>query len=139
MAMYPASEADTDGRQVRGHSCRISASRAEIIFRFARQVVWWLFSGGLFIGNHPNFDELVKSRFIPISVIPAEAGIQSFRAVLDPGVRRGDDMKDLLQLLHLYRIFESGGVTCAFITGNRAAGPGGRPSGSPAWRRRCGL
>ncbi len=25
-------------------------------------------------------------------VIPAEAGIQSFQTVLDPGVRRGDDM-----------------------------------------------
>jgi hypothetical protein len=45
-----------------------------------------------------NLDELVKSRFIPFSVIPAEAGIPSFRAVLDPGVRRGDDMKDLLRL-----------------------------------------
>jgi hypothetical protein len=43
-------------------------------------------------------DELVKSRFIPFSVIPAEAGIQSFQAVLDPGVRRGDDMKDFLRV-----------------------------------------
>jgi hypothetical protein len=43
-------------------------------------------------------DELVKSRLIPFSVIPAEAGIQPFRAVLDPGVRRGDDMKDFLRL-----------------------------------------
>jgi hypothetical protein len=45
-----------------------------------------------------KFDGLVKSRQIPFSVIPAEAGIQSFEAVLDPGVRRGDDLKDLLRL-----------------------------------------
>jgi hypothetical protein len=54
-----------------------------------------------------NLDELVKSRFIPFSVIPADPGltisragpgIQSFEAVLDPGVRRGDDMKDFLRL-----------------------------------------
>jgi hypothetical protein len=45
-----------------------------------------------------NPDELVKSRLIPFSVIPAEAGIQSFQAALDPGVRRGDDMKDFLRL-----------------------------------------
>jgi hypothetical protein len=35
---------------------------------------------------------------IPFSVIPAEAGIQSLQDVLDPGVRRGDDMKDFLRL-----------------------------------------
>jgi hypothetical protein len=45
-----------------------------------------------------NFDELVKSRSFPLSVIPAEAGIHSFQAVLDPGVRRGDDMKDFLRV-----------------------------------------
>jgi hypothetical protein len=45
-----------------------------------------------------NLDELVKSRQIAFSVIPAEAGIQSFQAVLDPGVRRGDDLKDFLRL-----------------------------------------
>jgi hypothetical protein len=49
-------------------------------------------------GYNSSFDELVKSRFIPFSVIPAEAGIQSFQAVLDPGVRRGDDKKDFLRL-----------------------------------------
>jgi hypothetical protein len=47
---------------------------------------------------HLKIDEPVKSRLIPLSVIPAEAGIQSFQAVLDPGVRRGDDMKDFLRL-----------------------------------------
>jgi hypothetical protein len=49
-------------------------------------------------------DELVKSRQIPFSVIPAEAGILSFQAVLDPGVRRGDDMKDFLRLHNNCRI-----------------------------------
>jgi hypothetical protein len=43
-------------------------------------------------------DEPVKSRLIPFSVIPAKAGIQPFQTVLDPGVRRGDDMKDFLRL-----------------------------------------
>jgi hypothetical protein len=44
-----------------------------------------------------KIDELVKSRFIPFPVIPAEAGIQSFQAVLDPGVRRGDGFGYLLR------------------------------------------
>jgi hypothetical protein len=44
-----------------------------------------------------KLDEVVKNRQIHFSVIPADAGIQSFRGVLDPGVRRGDDMKDLLR------------------------------------------
>jgi hypothetical protein len=43
----------------------------------------------------------LKSRLIPFSVIPAEAGIPSFQAVLDPGIRRGDDKKDFLRL-HQY-------------------------------------
>jgi hypothetical protein len=46
------------------------------------------------------FDEPVKSRFFPFSVIPAEAGIQPFQTVLDPSVRRGDDMKDFLRFHH---------------------------------------
>jgi hypothetical protein len=45
-----------------------------------------------------KLDDFVKSRSIPYSVIPAEAGIHSFQAVLDPGVRRGDDMQGLLRL-----------------------------------------
>jgi hypothetical protein len=45
-----------------------------------------------------NFDEVVKSRQIPFPVIPAEAGIQSFHAVLAPGVRRGDGLRDFLRL-----------------------------------------
>jgi hypothetical protein len=49
------------------------------------------------------FDGLVKSRFIPFSVIPAEAGIQPFRAVLDPGVRRGDGFGKFLQNRHFLR------------------------------------
>jgi hypothetical protein len=52
-------------------------------------------------GQVAFIDELVKSHLILFFVIPAEAGIQSLQAVLDPGVRRGDDMKDFLRL-HLY-------------------------------------
>jgi hypothetical protein len=48
--------------------------------------------------RRPKIDELVKSGQIIFTVIPAEAGIQPFRAVLDPGVRRGDDMKDFLRV-----------------------------------------
>jgi len=44
-----------------------------------------------------NFDELVKSRKTPFFVIPAEAGIQSNQAALDPGVRRGDGLVDFLR------------------------------------------
>jgi hypothetical protein len=36
-------------------------------------------------------DELVKSRQIPFSVIPADAGIQSYGAVQNPGVHRVDN------------------------------------------------
>jgi hypothetical protein len=50
-----------------------------------------------------RLDGLVESRLIPFSVIPADpgsspGGIQSFQAFLDPGVRRGDDMKDFLRV-----------------------------------------
>jgi hypothetical protein len=43
-------------------------------------------------------DGLIKSRQIAFSVIPAEAGIESLQAVLVPGVRRGDDLKDFLRV-----------------------------------------
>jgi hypothetical protein len=45
----------------------------------------------------PKFDELVKSRKMPFSVIPAKAGIQLIQDVLDPGVRRGDGQRDFLR------------------------------------------
>jgi len=44
-----------------------------------------------------NFDELVKSRNSIEFVIPAQAGIQLFQDVLDPGFRRGDDLRDFLR------------------------------------------
>ena len=44
-----------------------------------------------------NFDELVKSRKMAFSVIPAKAGIQLIQDVLDPGFRRGDDQRDFLR------------------------------------------
>jgi hypothetical protein len=42
-------------------------------------------------------DELVKSRISIKFVIPAKAGIQSFKGVLDPGLRRGDASWDLFR------------------------------------------
>jgi hypothetical protein len=39
-----------------------------------------------------NFDAFVKSPKTLFFVIPAEAGIQSFQALLDPGLRRGDGL-----------------------------------------------
>jgi len=44
-----------------------------------------------------NFDGLVKSQKTPFSVIPAEAGIQGYKELLDPGVRRGDGLEDFLR------------------------------------------
>ena len=44
-----------------------------------------------------NIDGLVKSQKTPFFVIPAEAGIQEYQGLLDPGFRRGDDFGDLLQ------------------------------------------
>jgi hypothetical protein len=41
-----------------------------------------------------NHDELVKTRNSKEFVIPAEAGIQLFQKVLDPGFRRGDASRD---------------------------------------------
>jgi hypothetical protein len=47
-----------------------------------------------------RFDEFVKSRQIPFSVIPADPGSSpgGIQAFLDPSVPRGDNMKDFLQL-----------------------------------------
>jgi hypothetical protein len=41
-----------------------------------------------------NLDDFVKRRIPFEFVIPAEAGIQLFQEVLDPGFRRGDDSRD---------------------------------------------
>jgi hypothetical protein len=38
-----------------------------------------------------NFDDLVKSPKVPFFVIPAEAGIQSFQAILDSRLRGSDN------------------------------------------------
>jgi len=47
------------------------------------------------------FDEPVKSQKKLFSVIPAEAGIQKNQGVLDPGLRRGDDLQDFLRSRHV--------------------------------------
>jgi hypothetical protein len=44
-----------------------------------------------------KFDDLVKSRQSPFSVIPAKAGIQEKQGLLDPGFRRGDGFDDFLR------------------------------------------
>jgi hypothetical protein len=44
-----------------------------------------------------NLDEFVKSPKTLFSVIPAEAGIQEYRGLLDPGFRRGDAFDDFLR------------------------------------------
>jgi hypothetical protein len=72
-----------------------------------------------------GIDEVAKSRQIHFSVIPAEAGIQSFRGVLDPGVRRGDDRKDFLRVHQSWINLKRGpcqtGTSTAFLTAGRDA------------------
>jgi hypothetical protein len=45
-----------------------------------------------------NVDGLVRSQKTSSSVIPAEAGIQEYQEVLDPGFRRGDSLEDFLRV-----------------------------------------
>jgi hypothetical protein len=45
-----------------------------------------------------KFDAFVKSRISVFSVIPAEAGIQEYQGLLDPGFRRGDGLGDFLRV-----------------------------------------
>jgi len=41
-------------------------------------------------GFRAKIDEIVKSQKAPFCVVPAEAAIQEYREILDPGFRRGD-------------------------------------------------
>jgi len=54
-----------------------------------------------FMGNEKcqvvKVDGLVRSQKTSSSVIPAEAGIQEYQEVLDPGFRRGDGFDDFLR------------------------------------------
>jgi len=45
-----------------------------------------------------KFDGLVRIQTAPFSVIPAEAGIQEYQEVLDPGFRRGDSLEGFLRV-----------------------------------------
>jgi hypothetical protein len=45
-----------------------------------------------------KYDGFVKSRKSAFSVIPAEAGIQEYQGLLDPGFRRGDGLGDFLRV-----------------------------------------
>ena len=44
-------------------------------------------------GMKRKFENYVKGRKAPFSVIPAKAGIQEYQEVLDPGFRRGDALE----------------------------------------------
>jgi hypothetical protein len=67
---------------VQGAGCRVQSIQRSLIFH--KRLL-------------SNFDELVKSRNSIEFVIPAEAGIQLFQDVLDPGFRWGDDPNDFLR------------------------------------------
>jgi len=45
----------------------------------------------------PKNGELAKSPKGSFSVIPADAGIQEYQEVLDPGFRRGDGLEEFLR------------------------------------------
>ena len=51
--------------------------------------------------NYTIYDELVKSLYLSFFVIPAEAGIQSFQAVLDSRLRGSDGKLDFLRDCHI--------------------------------------
>jgi hypothetical protein len=42
--------------------------------------------------HNSSMDEFVINHKMPFSVIPAEAGIQEYQELLDPGFRRGDGL-----------------------------------------------
>jgi hypothetical protein len=44
-----------------------------------------------------SIDGFVKNPKTLFSVIPAEAGIQEYQGLLDPGFRRGDGLEDFLR------------------------------------------
>ena len=50
-------------------------------------------------------DELAKSRKTPFSVIPAEAGIQSFQKLLDSHLRGSDDVGDFYETMNFLSRF----------------------------------
>jgi len=66
--------------------------------RFARNDKSAFF--GLFT-NASAFDGFVKSQKVPLSVIPAKAGIQSFQALLDSRLRGSDECGDFLRMHQL--------------------------------------
>ena len=53
--------------------------------------------GNLTFYEFVNFDGIVKSRKIPVFVIPAQAGIQENQILLDSRLRGGDGFQDFLQ------------------------------------------
>ncbi len=55
-----------------------------------------------------NIENLVKSRKMPFSVIPAEAGIQCFQTLLDSRLRGSDEFWDFLRVYQysIHPVFE---------------------------------
>jgi hypothetical protein len=53
-----------------------------------------------------RIDGFVKSRKKLFSVIPAEAGIQSFQGILDSRLRGRDDLRDFLRTHQNWRVEE---------------------------------
>ena len=54
--------------------------------------------GSFTLFNYVNLDEFVKSRFYPVFVIPAKAGIQLNQAVLGSRLRGSDGFFDFLRV-----------------------------------------
>jgi len=50
-------------------------------------------------------DDLVKSQFWPVFVIPAKAGIQLFKHVMDSRLRGNDRFGDFLRGRHDWSVF----------------------------------
>jgi hypothetical protein len=67
-----------------------------------------------------NIDGFVKSPKVVFFVIPAEAGIQSFQALLDSRLRGSDNCGDFL-LTHQYSIIPFFSFMVDFVDGLRAA------------------
>jgi hypothetical protein len=83
------------GRHVRGQGLFIANSGqdyAVIVQRHVRTRGWLSGNGHLSVSqNLEQVPKILADSWCPSSVIPANAGIQVFQYVLDPGFRRGDD------------------------------------------------
>ncbi len=89
-----------------GHLCVATVSRSGFSLGFRTPRVEHMERGDFTISvaekrienQAVNFDVFVKSRISVFFVIPAEAGIQEYQGLLDPGFRRGDGLGDFLRV-----------------------------------------